>query len=315
MIEVKNINYTYQTFEKSAGFLGSVKDFMKREYQAVVALDDLNFTINEGEFVGLLGANGAGKTTLIKLMTGILSPTSGDMVCNGFNPYLRQPQYLKNIGVVLGQKSQLIWDLPAKETLEMLKVVYDIEQTTYDKRVNELCELLNVSHKLQVPVRKLSLGERIKFEIICALIHSPKLLFLDEPTIGLDITSQKSIRQFLTAINQQENVTVILTSHYMQDIEEMCQRVIVLSKGRVLDDLSIEAIKQKYTVKRDIILTFKTEVPHFLQSYQLEGSVVSIPEEDYPQVASQINVMDIQSIGQEESSLEDIIFRLFSENR
>ncbi|MBK0348979.1 ATP-binding cassette domain-containing protein [Aerococcaceae bacterium zg-ZJ1578] len=314
MIEVKDIHYTYQTFEKSDGFLGSIKDFIKREYQAVVALDKLNFTIKEGEFVGLLGANGAGKTTLIKLMTGILSPTSGELLCNGFNPYLRQPQYLKHIGVVLGQKSQLIWDLPAKETLEMLKVIYDIEQHEYEQRVAELCELLNVSHKLQVPVRKLSLGERIKFEIICALIHSPKLLFLDEPTIGLDITSQKSIRQFLKSINQKENVTIILTSHYMQDIEEMCQRVIVLSKGCILDDLSIDEIKQKYTVKRDIVITFKAEVPEFLESYQLQDTVVSIPEEEYHTLASQIDLMTIRSMNQEESTLEDIIFRLFNEN-
>ena len=315
MIELTRIGYQYRTFEKSTGFIGSLKDFFRRQYKEVAALRDVHLTIQSGEFIGLLGANGAGKTTLIKLLTGILSPTNGTVRCNGMDPYLRDPQYLKNIGVVLGQKSQLIWDLPATETLEMLRVIYDIDRHAYTARKDQLCALFNVAHKLQVPVRQLSLGERIKFEIICALIHSPKILFLDEPTIGLDITSQKAIRQFLKEINQQERVTIILTSHYMQDIEALCQRVIVLANGTVLDDLSIDALKHKYTVSRNIVITYKTAVPTYLAPYQQQELIVSIPEEVYTELIPQLDLTEIQTIQQQDSALEDIIFHLITENR
>lgn len=312
MIKVKDLRYDYKVFEKSGGFMGSLKDFFHREYDYIKAIDGIDFEINEGEFVGLLGANGAGKTTLIKILTGILSANSGQVICDGFNPYNKQKEYLKNIGVVLGQKSQLIWDLPASETLEMLKVIYNIDSNDYNKRLNQLCELLNVTHKLNIPVRKLSLGERIKFEIICSLIHSPKILFLDEPTIGLDITSQKSIRQFLKEINKNEKVTIILTSHYMNDIEIMCDRVIVLSEGKILDDLRIDKLKEKYTVDNDIIITFKDDIASNLLEYKTNENEISIPEGDYNRIVNTLNLSEINSIIKKESSLEDIIYKLFS---
>lgn len=202
MIKIENLFYSYNSFEKDSGFLGSLKDFFKRREIKKSAIEDFNLEIETGEIVGILGPNGSGKTTLIKLLTGILNPESGNIECEGYIPFKKERGYLKSIGVVIGQKSQLIWDLPAVETLEMLRCIYKIDKVSYRNKLNNMVKLLNLEDKLRIPVRKLSLGERIKFEIICALIHSPKILFLDEPTIGLDITSQRSIHEFLLDINK-----------------------------------------------------------------------------------------------------------------
>lgn len=315
MIQVEELTYVYRTFEKSAGFLGSLKDFWSRRYKTIAVLEAISFEISEGECIGLLGANGAGKTTLIKLLTGILTPTSGSLSSQSYTPSLRQKDYLKSIGVVLGQKSQLIWDLPAKETLEMLKVIYEVPQKDYDERLRELCKLLDISHKLQTPVRNLSLGERMKFELICALIHSPKMLFLDEPTIGLDITSQRTIRHFLKEINRKEKVTILLTSHYMQDIEETCQRVMVLSKGRLLDDLAISDLKKKYGAPKEVVITFQSSVPEKFSSYQINARSIKISERLYQSLASTLEVADIETITKYDSPFEDIIASLFEVDR
>ncbi|MCS4487803.1 ABC transporter ATP-binding protein [Streptococcus sciuri] len=315
MIQVEELTYVYKTFEKSVGFWGSLKDFWSRRYKTIAALEAIHFEIEEGECIGLLGANGAGKTTLIKLLTGILTPTSGTLSNQGYTPSLRQKDYLKSIGVVLGQKSQLIWDLPAKETLEMLKVIYEVPQKDYDERLGELCQLLSVSHKLQTPVRSLSLGERMKFELICALIHSPKMLFLDEPTIGLDINSQRTIRHFLKEINRKEKVTILLTSHYMQDIEETCQRVMVLSKGRLLDDLSIVDLKKKYGAPKEIVITFQSAIPDKLSLYKISDRSIKISETSYQSLALTLDIKDIETVTKYDSPFEDIIAALFETDR
>lgn len=314
MIKVQNVNYHYKTFEKTSGFLGSMKDFLGRKYTELVALKAIGFHIAQGESVGLLGANGAGKTTLIKLLTGIMAPTSGTISCINYDPHQRNKHYLKNIGVVLGQKSQLIWDLPPKETLEMLKLIYDIQDQQFNTRLTLLCELLSVEHKLNIPVRKLSLGERMKFELICALIHSPKILFLDEPTIGLDLMSQRAIRAFLKQINQRDNITILLTSHYMTDIEEVSNRVIVLSEGTILDDLPIFELKKKYSQTSKKIITFIEAVPHALSKYQIQPNVAIISNEEYHQWMSQLDLNTIESIVTQEDGFEDIILRLLSRN-
>lgn len=310
MIHVKNMNYNYKTFEKTSGFLGSVKDFFARQYTELPALKNIELNIEQGESIGLLGANGAGKTTLIKLLTGIITPTIGTISCIGHNPHQRHKDYLKNIGVVLGQKSQLIWDLPPKETLEMLKVIYDIQEEAFNQRLNMLCSLLAVEHKLNVPVRKLSLGERMKFELICALIHSPKIVFLDEPTIGLDLMSQRAIREFLKLVNQRDGVTILLTSHYMTDIEEVSDRVIVLSKGEIVDDLPIDELKQKYNHSDKKRLTFHGDVPKALSQYKIQDRVISVSEEAYRQLVPQLDLNTIESIVTEEETFEDIILKL-----
>ena len=318
MIHLKKINFAYSSFERKAGFLGALSDFYSRKVISVDALKNINFDIAEGEIVGLLGPNGAGKTTLIKMMTGILVPTSGDISCNGHYPYKKDKAFLKDIGVVLGQKSQRIWDLPAHETLKMLKEIYGIQQEEFDHRLMLMCELLQVKSKLNIPVRKLSLGERVKFEIICALIHSPKVLFLDEPTIGLDITSQKAIRSFLKEINATNKVTIVLTSHYMRDIEDVCKRVIILLNGQVSDDVTIEELKEKYNQTKLVELVFRDQVPLDLAPFgqmDPDGKSIVIKEEDYLSLQTKLEPKDILSINVQTESFEDIIYQLFSNSR
>lgn len=318
MIQLKDIQFSYTTFEKGQGFRASLSDFFARKHITVQALQDINLHIKEGEFVGLLGPNGAGKTTLIKLITGILHPTSGQISCNGYYPYHKHKGFLKEIGVVLGQKSQLIWDLPAHETLLMLKEIYGIETREFEDRLRDMCQLLDVSSKLHVPVRKLSLGERIKFEIICSLIHSPKILFLDEPTIGLDITSQKAIRGFLKEINRDKKVTIVLTSHYMQDIEDLCQRVIILLDGRMTNDMTIEQLKELYQPIRKIRVDFRGQIPQVLANcglVDLQSNSVVLEEETYLSLKEEIALRDILAINLQTDSFEELIYQLFTKSR
>lgn len=311
MIEIRSLHYKYKIFQKEQGFLGTVKDFISRKYELLPALTDINLSILEGEFIGLLGANGAGKTTLIKILTGILPPSDGYVTCGDFIPYNREKPFLKQIGVVLGQKSQLIWDLPAIETFEMLKVVYEIPSSRFEERLAMLCELLEVTKKLKIPVRKLSLGERIKFEIICSLIHSPKILFLDEPTIGLDINSQIAIRKFLVEINQKEGITIILTSHYTKDIEMMCKRVIVMMDGMIKDDLAISQLLKKYKGEHKIIIKFIEVVPECYQSYKINDNSIILSQEQYEEIALELELSTIESIQPKEISFDEIIASIF----
>lgn len=314
MIEVKNVSYDYKVFEKSEGFVGAIKDFFNRQYEFEPALSHIDLQIERGEMIGLLGPNGAGKTTLIKIMTGILATDKGSVLANGYIPYRKDVAYLKEIGVVLGQKSQLIWDLPAKETLSLLQVVYGIDREIFKKRLEDLTKRLNLSEKLNIPVRKLSMGERVKFEIICALIHSPQILFLDEPTIGLDLPSQVAIRQFLKEINQNEHTTVIITSHNMQDIENLCERVIVLIKGSVRDDLTIEGLKKKYATQDQYVVEFKEEIPEELTAYKETENSIRLAVEDYEKIKGQIDLSELVTFQKESESFEEIIYRLFKEN-
>jgi len=249
IIKCENLNYWYETYEKKSGIKGTLQDLWKRKHKKVMAIKDINVSINKGEIVGLLGPNGAGKTTLIKLLTGILEVKSGEILCLNKTPYKKEKNYLKNIGVVMGQKSQLIWDLPAMETLRMLKEIYEIDRKEFEERLEKLLRLLNLKEKVSTPVRKLSLGERIKFELTCSLIHRPQILFLDEPTIGLDITSQYAVYDFLREVNRTENTTIILTSHYMKDIENLCERVVIILKGEKHFDLPLEELKEEVVIE------------------------------------------------------------------
>ncbi|HGK7343475.1 TPA: ATP-binding cassette domain-containing protein, partial [Streptococcus suis] len=286
--------------------------FISRKYELLPAIVDVNLSISKGEFVGLLGANGAGKTTLIKLMIGILPSSEGSVMCDGFVPYNKDKEFLKRIGVVLGQKSQLLWDLPALETFELLKVVYELPSEQFEKRLGYLCDLMGVSHKLKIPVRKLSLGERMKFEIICSLIHSPKILFLDEPTIGLDINSQIAIRNFLLQINQREGVTILLTSHYTKDIETMCQRVIVLVDGVLTDDLSVDRLLKKYGGESKIAIKFSEGIPERYRLYQNRGDSIFLSSAEFSEIASELDISLVESIVPMELSFEEIISSLFT---
>src|SRR5271163_1435021 len=230
-IHVQKLTKVYRTYQKEAGFWGALRGLVHRRYKETAAAKEVTFSVNEGELVGFLGPNGAGKTTVLKMLSGLLYPTSGEATVLGFRPWQRQNDFKRQFALILGQKNQLWWDLPASESLELNRVIYGIEPAAAQKTIDELTELLDVRDKLDVMVRELSRGERMKMELIAALLHRPRVLFLDEPTIGLDVVSQKNVRQFLREYNRKHRVTILLTSHYMADIKELCERVVVIHRG------------------------------------------------------------------------------------
>src|SRR3989338_8982134 len=228
VITLSHLKKYYRVHEKEAGFMGSIRSLFVRKYQTVRAVDDLSFEIAEGELVGFIGPNGAGKTTTLKVLSGLLYPTSGFVSSLGYTPWDRKPAYQKQFSLVMGQKNQLWWDLPAIESFILNKEIYEVPAEKYKKTLDELVDLLEVRDILKIQVRKLSLGQRMKMELIAALIHSPKILFLDEPTIGLDVVMQKKMRDFIKEYNRRFKATIILTSHYMDDVKELCERVIII---------------------------------------------------------------------------------------
>jgi ABC-2 type transport system ATP-binding protein len=236
MIKVDNLYKIYTYKKKDLGLRGSLKNFVNNKRQEKIAVNKISFQIDDGEIVGFLGPNGAGKTTTLKMLSGIMFPTDGYAEVSGYVPWEGKNEFKRNISIVLGQKNQLWWDLPANESLYLNKCIYNISDNDYHKTLDELSELLDVKELLDVQVRNLSLGERMKMELLAALIHKPKVIFLDEPTIGLDMIAQKNIRDFLKYYNMQEKITIMLTSHYLEDIESLCQRTIVINNGSLVYD-------------------------------------------------------------------------------
>jgi len=246
LIEVQNLTKTFRTYKKLPGFSGAVRGLFHRKYEQTIAVKDINFSAEEGEFVGFLGPNGAGKTTTLKMLAGLLYPTSGSANVLGYVPWKRDDGYRRQFALLLGQKNQLWWDLPARESLELNSKIYGIDEKHFQRTVAELTELLSVQDKLNVMVRELSLGERMKMELIAALLHQPKVLFLDEPTIGLDVVSQKTVREFLRAHNARRKTTILLTSHYMADIQELCQRVVIIDHGKIFFDGKLSEVVDRF---------------------------------------------------------------------
>jgi ABC-2 type transport system ATP-binding protein len=242
MIEVENLTRVFRTYKKQPGFWGGVKGLFRREFEETRAADNVSFAIQEGEFVGFLGPNGAGKTTTLKMLSGLIYPTSGRARVAGYDPSKRESAYRRLFALVLGQKNQLWWDLPAIESFNLLRAIYGLPAAPFKATLDELVGLLNVGHKLNVQVRELSLGERMKMELIAALLHRPRVLFLDEPTIGLDVVSQKAVREFLRDYNRRHRTTILLTSHYMADISSLCERVIVIDHGKKIYDGELDRI-------------------------------------------------------------------------
>ncbi len=255
-IKINNLSKSFKLFKRSAGLKGALKSFFNREYQVFTALENINLEIEEGEIIGILGENGAGKTTLIKLMVGLLYPNKGSVLIDGYNPWERDYNFLGNISVVMGQKNQLWWDIPASESFLLNKHIYNLSETEYDKTLNELVNYLDVKDKLNVQVRRLSLGERMKMEIIAALLHKPKIILLDEPTLGLDVISQSKIRDFVKYYNKKYKTTFVITSHYSKDIQEMCKRVFVLNKGRSVYDGNFKNLVKNINPKRKLVFEF-----------------------------------------------------------
>lgn len=314
IIELKGVNYFYKTFKKQQGFVGSIKDFWKREEERVHSLRNFELEIDKGEILGLLGPNGAGKTTLIKLLSGILEPDSGEVFCMGHRPFRKEKAYLKNIGVVLGQKSQLIWDLPALETLDMLRLIYEVEKSEYEQRLELLLDLLELKDKLHIPVRKLSLGERVKFELICALIHRPEVLFLDEPTIGLDLTSQRNIHRFLKEINRKERITVLLTSHYLKDIEALCERIVIVMKGQKKEDTSIRALVEKFSGKgSEFVIEFTDFVPEGLHMLgEVRENSLEVSDKVLEDLLTSLPIDKVESVKRKRKSFDEVIYQIYS---
>lgn len=246
MIEVKSLSKRYKIFKRDPGFLSSMKSLFYREYETIEALKEISFAIGEGEFVGFIGPNGAGKTTTLKILSGILFPSEGQVLVDGFSPYEKDPRFLKKIAFMTAQKNNLWWDIPAKDSFLIHKVIYEIPHDEFHKRVFELSDMLGVTSLLDIPVRNLSLGERMKLEIMMSILHNPRLIFLDEPTIGLDFISRQQIREFLINYQRNYKATIILTSHYFEDIANLCKRLIIINNGQIVVDDSLNQIQREY---------------------------------------------------------------------
>lgn len=245
-IEVIGLTKTFRTYKKQPGFKGAIRGLLQREYESVHAVENVSFTVEPGELVGFLGPNGAGKTTTLKMLAGLLYPTSGEAKVLGHVPWERADAYRRQFALVLGQKNQLWWDLPARESLELNAKIYGIPEDRFERTVAEMTEMLNVRDKLNISVRELSLGERMKMELIASLLHQPKILFLDEPTIGLDVVSQKVVREFLKHHNATQKTTILLTSHYMADIQALCERVIIIDHGKISFDGKLSDVVDRF---------------------------------------------------------------------
>ncbi|MBW4467483.1 MAG: ATP-binding cassette domain-containing protein [Pegethrix bostrychoides GSE-TBD4-15B] len=271
IISVQGLSKLYPVAIKEPGLAGTLQHFLKRRYRTVAAVQSVSFEIQPGEVVGFLGPNGAGKTTTLKMLTGLIHPSGGQLRVAGQVPFRRSASFLRQITLVMGQKQQLIWDLPALDSLRINAAVYGISDADLKQRVGELSEMLNLGDKLNSPVRKLSLGERMKAELLAALIHRPQVLFLDEPTLGLDVNAQISVRDFLQSYNQRYGATVLLTSHYMADITALCQRVLVIYAGQLIYDGSLDGLLERFAPCREIRLELAQELP--LASLQAHGEV------------------------------------------
>lgn len=260
IIEVKHLTKSYEYYKKAPGLLASVKGLFRREKLFTEAVKQISFSVEEGELVGFLGPNGAGKTTTLKMLSGILFPTSGAAKVLGYTPWERKKQYQKQFSIVMGQKNQLWWDLPALDSFILNKEIYEVGDKQFHETVDELAELLEIKDILEVQVRKLSLGQRMKCELIAALLHRPRVLFLDEPTIGLDVVSQQKMREFIKTYNTQKKTTILLTSHYMEDVEALCKRIIIIDHGQILYDGALEALMDKYVDHKVLTMTFTNAV-------------------------------------------------------
>jgi len=320
MIEVENLTRVFRTYKKQPGFWGGVKGLVKRDFEETRAADNVSFSIREGELVGFLGPNGAGKTTTLKMLSGLIYPTGGRARVAGFDPTKRENEYRRLFALVLGQKNQLWWDLPAIESFHLLRAIYGLEQKAFKATLDELVTLLGVESKLNVMVRELSLGERMKMELIAALLHRPRVLFLDEPTIGLDVVSQKAVREFLLDYNRRYKTTILLTSHYMADISSLCERVIVIDHGKKIYDGDLDRVAGAGARQR--IIKFKPRDGFFPAGWKpLHGAakvcddgeiLLHVPSEHVVTVCQQIlGIGGVDDLTIQDVPLEDIITELF----
>jgi ABC-2 type transport system ATP-binding protein len=322
VIEVNGLTKAFRTYKKQPGFAGAVKGLFHRQYEQIVAVDDVHFQIEPGELVGFLGPNGAGKTTTLKMLAGLLYPTGGSARVLGYIPWERADGYRRQFALVLGQKNQLWWDLPARESLELNAKIYGIPSDRFERTVAEMSELLAVKHKLNVSVRELSLGERMKMELIASLLHQPKVLFLDEPTIGLDVVSQKTVREFIHRHNAEQKTTILLTSHYMADIQALCQRVIIIDHGKIFFDGRLGEIVDQFADFK--LVTIQCEKANEFPVEQLNrygeitektaGTITFKVKRDrvIPVCKSLLDDLPVSDIDIQEVPIEDVIRQIFA---
>jgi ABC-2 type transport system ATP-binding protein len=321
VIRVDGLTKSFRTYKKRPGLAGALKGLVRREYETTVAVRDVSFGIAEGELVGFVGPNGAGKTTTLKMLAGLLYPTSGTARVLGYVPWERADGYRRQFALLLGQKNQLWWDLPARESLELNARIYGIPREVYGRTVAEMTELLAVQDKLGVMVRELSLGERMKMELIASLLHQPKVLFLDEPTIGLDVVSQKTVREFLRRHNATRRTTIVLTSHYMTDIEELCERVIIIDRGTIYFDGRLQDVLDRFADFK--VVTIQCEGAAVAASGGLEryGEVIEHTppviklkvkrDRVIPACKALLDDLPVKDIDIQEVPIEDIIRQIF----
>jgi ABC-2 type transport system ATP-binding protein len=322
VIKVKNLKKFYRVHQKEPGLVGSVKSLFKRKYQDVRAVNNASFSINEGELVGFIGPNGAGKTTTLKVLSGLLYPTSGQVNVLGYTPWDRKPEFQKQFSLVMGQKNQLWWDLPALDSFILNREIYEIPRDQFDKTLKQLVNMLDLKDVLKIQVRKLSLGQRMKAELVAALLHSPKVLFLDEPTIGLDVVMQKKVRDFIKDYNQRFKSTIILTSHYMGDVKELCDRVIIIDKGKIFFDGQLSEIIKKYADHKVLELILEKPVT---KTELKKIRSITIKELDFPKLAltvkrrsanhvaaTLLKKFPIADLNITEPAIEDIIREVFT---
>lgn len=320
-ISVNSISKTFKVGVRKSGLKNALRSFIKRNYKYIKAIEDVSFSIKKGEIVGYIGPNGAGKSTTIKILSGILIPDSGDVKIGKLNPWKNREEYVKKIGVVFGQRSQLWWDIPACDTFDLLKDVYEIPDDVYEKNKEELTKLLNLEDIIQVPVRQLSLGQRMRLEIAASLLHNPDILFLDEPTIGLDAVSKRIVRNFIKKLNKLKKTTIILTTHDMADIEALAKRIILIGKGKILYDGSLTKLKNKYdnykyikvitndsfnVRKKGIITKEKIEDGY---NFVIDSKVINISE-FINYISNKISIKDIEI---ENENIDNIIVKLYEE--
>jgi|SRR5579871_117054 len=320
IISVNHLSKHYKAYQKEPGFLGSIRSLFNRKYETIKAVDDISFDIEEGELIGFIGPNGAGKTTTLKTLSGLLYPTSGKVSVLGFTPFERKKKFLKQIALVMGQKNQLWWDLPPMETFLLNKEIYEVPKKRFDEVLHDLTRLLEVESILKVQVRKLSLGQRMKCELIAALLHSPKVLFLDEPTIGLDVVMQKKLREFIKEYNRKYKSTIILTSHYMGDVEALCKRVIIINHGKILFDGLLSDLVKRFAPYKRISVIFAQEIDP--KKLDVLGEV---KEYSYPELALRVSIdhanetiakilktFPVDDITIEDPDIEEIIREVFT---
>lgn len=259
-IRAEGLSKVFQVFDRRPGFVGALRDVFDRNYRDVNAVSDINLTVEAGESVGYIGPNGAGKSTTIKMLTGIMTPSAGTVEVNGFDPHRERSRYVKTVGAVFGQRTQLWWDLAVSESLELLRRLYDVELDDFKRRMARFDEVLGLGEFLSRPVRKLSLGQRMKSDLAASLIHNPRVLFLDEPTVGVDVVTKQNLRAFLGELNREEGTTIMLTTHDMQDIESLCDRVVVIDQGTIMHDGGLDTLKSRYGERKRLLLTLTSAV-------------------------------------------------------